>query len=67
MGYCGRIYLPVGHIVEVDRSKLVASYVGETAKTVSKVVEKAMGGILFIDEAYTLIQGDNDTDRKSVV
>lgn len=59
--------LPVGHIVEVDRSKLVASYVGETAKTVSKVVEKAMGGILFIDEAYTLIQGDNDTFGKEAV
>ncbi len=59
--------LPSGHIIEVGRSQIVASYVGETAKNVTNIVRKAMGGILFIDEAYTLIQGDNDNFGKEAV
>lgn len=59
--------LPLGHIVEVDRSQMVASYVGETAKNVAKLVQKAMGGILFIDEAYTLIKDNNDSFGKEAV
>lgn len=47
-------YLPSGHCVEVDRSKLVGQYVGHTAPNVQKYCDEAMGGILFIDEAYTL-------------
>jgi SpoVK/Ycf46/Vps4 family AAA+-type ATPase len=43
-----------GHVVEVDRSKMVAQYVGHTAPQVNKLCDSAMGGILFIDEAYTL-------------
>ena len=46
--------LSKGHLVEVDRSGLVAGYVGQTAIKTQDVIKKAMGGILFIDEAYML-------------
>lgn len=52
--------LPIGQLVEVSRKELVAGYVGQTALAVEKYVDMAMGGVLFIDEAYTLKQGDND-------
>lgn len=52
--------LPVGQLVEVSRKELVAGYVGQTAMEVEKYVDMAMGGVLFIDEAYTLKQGEND-------
>lgn len=47
-------YLDSGHVIEVDRSQMVSQYAGETPKVVDKLCDKAIGGILFIDEAYTL-------------
>ena len=49
--------LEKGQLIEVDRSQLVAGYVGQTAIQTRKKIEEAMGGVLFIDEAYTLAPG----------
>jgi Holliday junction resolvasome RuvABC ATP-dependent DNA helicase subunit len=50
--------LSSGQLVECDRSELVAGYVGQTALKTAEVVAKAIGGVLFIDEAYTLAEDD---------
>lgn len=52
--YCALGILSKGHIVEVDRSGMVAAYMGQTAIKVKEVIDKALGGVLFIDEAYSL-------------
>lgn len=54
--------LPTGQLVETDRSGLVAGYLGQTALKTQKVIQSALGGVLFIDEAYSLAKGaDNDS------
>lgn len=56
-----------GHLVEADRSKLVGQYVGSTAITVRDMVETALGGVLFIDEAYALVADERDTFGQEAV
>lgn len=56
-----------GHLVECDRSQLVAEYVGQTARKTNRVIDEAIGGLLFIDEAYTLTAGShNDYGREAL-
>lgn len=54
--------LSKGTLVETDRSGLVAGYIGQTALKVKEVVDKAIGGVLFIDEAYSLANNTNGND-----
>lgn len=55
-------YLPSGHVVSVRRDQLVGQFVGESAIKTQQQIEKAMGGVLFIDEAYSLHVPDSKND-----
>ncbi|HEX5869355.1 MAG TPA: AAA family ATPase, partial [Longimicrobium sp.] len=59
--------LEKGHLVETDRSGLVAGYVGQTAIKVNEKVTEALGGMLFIDEAYALATGDEEDFGREAV
>ena len=70
--YIARLYkslglLSKGHLVETDRSGLVAGYVGQTAIKTQELIAEAAGGVLFIDEAYTLNgSGSNDYGQEAI-
>lgn len=60
--------LSKGHLIEAERADLCGGYVGQTAIKTKEVIEKAMGGVLFIDEAYSLASGrsENDYGREAI-
>lgn len=59
--------LPKGQLVETDRSALVAGYLGQTAIKTQKVIQEAIGGVLFIDEAYSLANDEQDSYGKEAI
>ena len=59
--------LPQGQLVETDRSGLVAGYLGQTAIKTQKVIQEALGGVLFIDEAYSLVNDKEDSFGKEAI
>lgn len=64
--YASLGFLSKGHMVETERSGLVAGFVGQTAIKTREVCEQALGGVLFIDEAYTLAGKENDYGQEAI-
>ncbi len=64
--YASLGFLSKGHLVETDRSGMVAGFVGQTALKTREACEKALGGVLFIDEAYTLAGKDQDYGQEAI-
>jgi SpoVK/Ycf46/Vps4 family AAA+-type ATPase len=58
--------LPTSRVLEVSRATLVGKYMGETPKIVNNMCDKAIGGILFIDEAYTLSEGGDQYGKEAI-
>ena len=59
--------LPKGQLIETDRSGLVAGYLGQTAIKTQKVIQQSLGGVLFIDEAYSLVNSEDDSFGKEAI
>ena len=64
--YCQIGILSKGQLIEVDRSGLVAGYVGQTALKTQEQIQNALGGVLFIDEAYTLASKTDDFGQEAI-
>ena len=68
----GKIYkalglLERGHLIDADASSLIAGFVGQSALKTKELVDKAMGGVLFIDEAYSMTNGQNNEFGKQAI
>lgn len=65
--FCALGILERGHLVECSRDSLVSGYTGQTAIKTAKIIEKAIGGVLFIDEAYSLTTSNDSDYGKEVI
>ena len=59
--------LEKGNLIECDRQSLIGGYIGQTAIKTGEIIDKAMGGVLFIDEAYSLTEGGNSDYGKEAI